>query len=92
MNRGGSAAGYPKPLTEEVAAIVRVKPAAVHSQRHRGEVPGSLGIRPHGRRLGDHVDSDNDGRLRNQGICSPAGGWCGHPAPPITLATYSDMM
>ena len=92
MNRGGSRGRLPQAAHRGGRRHRPRQAAAVHSQRHRGEVPGSLGIRPHGRRLGDHVDSDNDGRLRNQGICSPAGGWCGHPAPPITLATYSDMM
>lgn len=35
---------------DEVAAIVRVKPTAIYTQRHRGEAPGALGIRI-GRRI-----------------------------------------
>lgn len=41
----------PQLLTvDEVATILRVKPGAIYMQRHRGEAPGSLGIRI-GRRI-----------------------------------------
>ncbi len=30
---------------EELARLLRVGPSAIHSQRHRGEMPGSLGVK-----------------------------------------------
>lgn len=30
---------------EELARMLRVRPSAIHSQRHRGEMPGSLGVK-----------------------------------------------
>ena len=35
---------------DETAALLRTTPSALYSQRHRGEAPGSLGVRV-GRRI-----------------------------------------
>lgn len=36
--------------TEELARLLRVSSSAIHSQRYRGEMPGSLGVKL-GRRI-----------------------------------------
>lgn len=50
----------PELLTaDEVAAYFRTTPAALHSQRHRGQAPGVLGVRVGRRILWSAADLDD---------------------------------
>jgi hypothetical protein len=51
---GGEAPLIQLLTVQEVANILRTTPGAIYNQRHRGDAPGSLGIRV-GRRILFHV-------------------------------------